>query len=99
VDSGRAKIIVEETHELMCARCPFNILEVNEEADSVSLRCNVPLGTCAYRPINGLTGHYVGDLLEQAGLIDSGWDKDVCSSQIPAGLEVDIMKGILEKDR
>ena len=63
----RTKEITEATHELGCERCDF----YNPEKPC----CNVPLGTCVYRAINGIPGHYVGDLLEKAGLIGPGWDR------------------------
>jgi len=36
--------------------------------------CFVPGGTCVYRKIDGVPGHYVGDVLENAGLVKPGWD-------------------------
>jgi len=34
--------------------------------------CKVPGGTCIYRAIGGVPGHYVGDVLQNVGAIPEG---------------------------
>ena len=45
-----------------CEDCPFH-----------ERGCEVPGGTCIYRAINGVPGHYVGDILQNVGIIEDGW--------------------------
>lgn len=39
--------------------------------------CKVPGGTCAYRKVESIPGHYVGDILQNAGLITDEWLEDL----------------------
>lgn len=59
----RQKQITEMPNEQTCRMCNF-----------YTEGCTVPGGTCVFRQIMGIPGHYVGDILANAGVIEPGWE-------------------------
>lgn len=51
--------------------------------------CFVLGGTCVYRKIHGVPGHYVGDILENLDIIESGWDNFETPPEIDDLKEID----------
>lgn len=51
-----------------CTRCDFH---------SYWGGCGVPGGTCLKREVKGVPGHYVGDILVNAGVIPDDWEEQV----------------------
>lgn len=50
----------------MCVGCPFCDRD---------LACVVPGGTCVWRRVMGVPGRFVGDVLQNAGLINGQWEE------------------------
>jgi len=67
----RQRRISEMSQSGNCGGCPF-----------LTNGCTVPGGTCIYRQVQGAPGHYVGDVLENVGIIQPGWDVVLAASSI-----------------
>jgi len=68
----KQRVVSEMPHLDSCKDCRF-----------LTQGCTVPGGICVFREIKGVLGPRVGDLLENVGIIQPGWD--VVQAATPPG--------------
>jgi hypothetical protein len=64
---------VHESASGTCIFCPFALDQAT--------RCFVPGGTCVLRGVDGVPGHYVGDILVNTGQMPQDWLERVFPSK------------------